>query len=625
VSFPYFALLTTLMCRRPATPSVNEYSRRLQTPGLPDVATASKASVIHRLGNADTNVSMEEIEEQTPDETAQSEDTKDVNMECEVEAIYEPNDRDNGARSIALSVSDKPIGGFDSEIGRALIQEPFQNVAQGWSSNIAKITIPKVKRVVIQSNELLVNTRTQPDCNVDESSTAPTIHLFPSIPLVEHSDFVGIANNYPEHDENQRRSRALTFQSKISDNELNSAEDGQYCQGYIPISRPLVSQGDISSLGREFDAEAASVQQIVMVPQAPISAFGSVSKRRKSDAIHSGASGYLQKRARMGFNKPSVGRTENKPVSEYLEMSRRGVIHRRQVSINSPLAKKLNLKAGDQTGLAVLSQENPEAFDRKRGPLVRRIVIKAKKTVVLDKIFDPPFPLSPTSSKKRKASACSSSPLYPLDEAVVFGLVDMNMAKPPPPFPKFSPPVKTMTPQPSSSPSRQSQAFQALSTRNHPQTEQLTLASIQKSATEVMPVNLHPQGETILLPTCPFRLESPGSLAHKVQVDIDSSPTRAGKPSGVASPVVPRPSSKRRNPVKSNSPSKYQNRKSFAEELKAAWKTPELSKDCVISYAEEGPWLSAAGNGGVIRQIKSTRPGWFQESEVVFAVRYVLG
>jgi hypothetical protein len=62
-------------------------------------------------------------------------------------------------------------------------------------------------------------------------------------------------------------------------------------------------------------------------------------------------------------------------------------------------------------------------------------------------------------------------------------------------------------------------------------------------------------------------------------------------------------------------------------ELHAAWKIPELGRDCVVSFAEDGPWRTGVknGKGGVWRQIRSARPGYFHESEVLFGVRYLIG
>jgi hypothetical protein len=64
-----------------------------------------------------------------------------------------------------------------------------------------------------------------------------------------------------------------------------------------------------------------------------------------------------------------------------------------------------------------------------------------------------------------------------------------------------------------------------------------------------------------------------------------------------------------------------------ADELHAAWKFPELSQGSFVSYAEDGEWRVGAkeGKGGVWRQIRSARPGYFKENEVLFGVRYVVG
>lgn len=60
------------------------------------------------------------------------------------------------------------------------------------------------------------------------------------------------------------------------------------------------------------------------------------------------------------------------------------------------------------------------------------------------------------------------------------------------------------------------------------------------------------------------------------------------------------------------------------EGTRATWQTPPLSEDCVISFAEEGDWISNAGRGSVLRQVRSERAGTFTTSEVVFAVRYIV-
>ncbi len=65
------------------------------------------------------------------------------------------------------------------------------------------------------------------------------------------------------------------------------------------------------------------------------------------------------------------------------------------------------------------------------------------------------------------------------------------------------------------------------------------------------------------------------------------------------------------------------------------WPTPALSQDSVLTYAEEPSWKTgphsdrkhgAAGrNGGVFRQIKAERNGWFEESSILMGVRFLVG
>ncbi|KAF2430186.1 hypothetical protein EJ08DRAFT_255900 [Tothia fuscella] len=90
-----------------------------------------------------------------------------------------------------------------------------------------------------------------------------------------------------------------------------------------------------------------------------------------------------------------------------------------------------------------------------------------------------------------------------------------------------------------------------------------------------------------------------------------SSPTR--KPRGRRPTIMSSLNQKRRGP-----PPPY------VEELREQWTTPDLSKDSVLAYAEDGVWLDEKG-GGVFRHVKSARPGWFVESEVLFGVRYLVG
>ncbi|TID26308.1 hypothetical protein E2P81_ATG00783 [Venturia nashicola] len=109
-----------------------------------------------------------------------------------------------------------------------------------------------------------------------------------------------------------------------------------------------------------------------------------------------------------------------------------------------------------------------------------------------------------------------------------------------------------------------------------------------------------------------------------------SSPTRKPPKSRSSSPVK-----KSQAPVGHPTPVNRQEQKNRDEkartqarqiiELDESWKMPELSKDCVVSFAEEGPWrTSGNGKGGVWRNVRSARPGYFKETDVLFGVRYVI-
>jgi hypothetical protein len=62
----------------------------------------------------------------------------------------------------------------------------------------------------------------------------------------------------------------------------------------------------------------------------------------------------------------------------------------------------------------------------------------------------------------------------------------------------------------------------------------------------------------------------------------------------------------------------------FAQLLDTDWETPELSKDCVATYAEDGPWLKDASGSGFLRQVKSVKGGSFKETQVLLGVRFVV-
>ncbi|KIW09007.1 uncharacterized protein PV09_00904 [Verruconis gallopava] len=119
-----------------------------------------------------------------------------------------------------------------------------------------------------------------------------------------------------------------------------------------------------------------------------------------------------------------------------------------------------------------------------------------------------------------------------------------------------------------------------------------SLAASSTSLSTALPAGLAPQPATnqTRLPDASFSLRSALSLPLSLNTG-------------------PQPQSKFGDPL---------------EETRATWRMPELSKDCVISFAEEGEWLTAAGKGSVLRHIRSSRAGNFTEHEVIFAVRYIV-
>jgi hypothetical protein len=55
-----------------------------------------------------------------------------------------------------------------------------------------------------------------------------------------------------------------------------------------------------------------------------------------------------------------------------------------------------------------------------------------------------------------------------------------------------------------------------------------------------------------------------------------------------------------------------------------AWKTPNLCKDSLITYAEDGVWRTDMGGAGYLRQVPAVKPSHFEEDDVVFATRFFL-
>jgi hypothetical protein len=112
------------------------------------------------------------------------------------------------------------------------------------------------------------------------------------------------------------------------------------------------------------------------------------------------------------------------------------------------------------------------------------------------------------------------------------------------------------------------------------------------------------------------------TLVQGIPTPTDMSPAelQQTQPTIAAQTPTPTPQSRHNTLM----PSHKINYEDLLEEIRANWKTPELSKDCVISFAEECEWMTAAGNGSMFRHVRSARAGVFRESEVVFAVRYIV-
>lgn len=122
----------------------------------------------------------------------------------------------------------------------------------------------------------------------------------------------------------------------------------------------------------------------------------------------------------------------------------------------------------------------------------------------------------------------------------------------------------------------------------------------------------------------------PPQAIHPPTPHASSSPTRKPPKSRSSSPLK-----KSQTPIGQPAPvsrleqrnreEKARNQAKQIVELDESWRMPELSKDCVVSFAQEGPWkTSGNGKGGVWRNVRSARPGYFKETDVLFGVRYVI-
>lgn len=108
-----------------------------------------------------------------------------------------------------------------------------------------------------------------------------------------------------------------------------------------------------------------------------------------------------------------------------------------------------------------------------------------------------------------------------------------------------------------------------------------------------------------------------------ISTTTQENPQTTTSPPPTTSPTSPK------NPSPSNPPSKphsdpkpqsrrrrrHWRRRNSGDTFDADFTVPELSRDCVITYA--GP--------GVVRQVKGERGGWFVEEGVVMGVRFVVG
>jgi hypothetical protein len=437
-------------------------------------------------------------------------------------------------------------------------------------------------------------------------SSAQHTHSFPSFPLADSLDSASIIDTFPFVDENQPHSQPDAALSDSFGIDYSSREEGRHDRGYA-INHLYEFTGLVSSVSGE-GTESSVPRGIMAPPQTPSPAFSAISKRRKSDSINSSGLDYPSKRR--GSNviskvfDASPQTTGSKTVSGFLGMTRRGVISRR--THGSPVSRELKPDSSESNPLASCSQENTENLLGEKVPIVTRIVIKAKEVVIVDRTLEKPFHLSARQDLEGHTSVHSSSPVCPLDEAVVFGLVDVSKGITPPLFPKLSAPGQTMTPQPSSSPTRL--ANQTPCVYNPNVRTRAGSSSFQSGSSALLPL----ARQSLAKSTKNSAAKMDPSPDRPVHITRASSSARnsASKPSSSRKPSKPAPLPK--------------NPQSFLEELTEAWKTPKLSTDCVLSYADAA-WDNVAEQAGVVRHIKSARPGWFQESEVVLAVRYVIG
>lgn len=94
-----------------------------------------------------------------------------------------------------------------------------------------------------------------------------------------------------------------------------------------------------------------------------------------------------------------------------------------------------------------------------------------------------------------------------------------------------------------------------------------------------------------------------------------TSPPPTSSPPGPDNPSPSNPPSNLTKPHGDPKPRSRRRRRNRHDTFDANFTVPELSRDCVITYA--GP--------GVMRQVKGERGGWFEEEGVVMGVRFLVG
>ena len=284
----------------------------------------------------------------------------------------------------------------------------------------------------------------------------------------------------------------------------------------------------------------------------------STGKRRHSDtlvAISSPSTWQALSSPRPG------GSPGSKSVSKYMGMTKRGVLSRS--------AKTMVL--GTSPGPALMGSRSLSS------QVIKRVVITAGDTPVLDKHLTSPYRLKQTVTQDTN----SPSPVHqPLHESVLFSTIKGMKAVAIP-----APLVSATT--------------------------VVASAAASKSMVAISPFVNAPQ------------LPPPQQVASATSPT--SSPAKATTSPPKATPSPLKSSMQPGTPTPASAKPKASSEGSVLDQECAKWHLPELSKDCVITYTEEGVWLEGEGaKGGLMRHVKSSRAGLFEENEVLFAVRYII-